>query len=218
MVAFNPPIITQEERKQIAADMYKSRLNLQYNGILELNSEKIRIRNFVDEQIRKLEDEFKNNIKSMSNELHNKYDIIEDLQSDRIVQLNQGLDYSILNNLHLTVKLSIIIKLCNEYLAFVSKSFLNPDIAIFEQLLSITTQYLNQHKNNSYAVQDGYELQLYNDLNNIKQYIDNLDFNNNSNDSSEFDFSSIPRNTLQFYYKIIKYYLNNIYNTNFINY
>jgi len=116
MVAFNPPIITQEERKQIAADMYKSRLNLQYNGILELNSEKLRIRNFVDEQIRKLEDEFKNNIRSMSNELHNKYDIIEDLQSDRIVQLNQGVSYDILNNLHLNVKLSIIIKFCIEYL------------------------------------------------------------------------------------------------------
>jgi hypothetical protein len=220
MVAFIPQILTQEERKKNEDYMYKTRLNLTYSGILDLNSEKLNRKQLYDDKVIRLENEFRNKIKNMSNELHNKYDIIEDLQSDRIVQLNQVIDYDILNNLNLNVKLLIIIKLCTEYLAF-SKSVLNPNIAIFEQLLSITTQYLNQHKNNIYAVSDGYELQLFNDLNNIKQYIDNLDFNNDnnfSNFSNEFDFSSIPRNTLQFYYKIIKYYLNNIYNTNFINY
>jgi len=220
MVAFIPQILTQEERKKNKDYMYKTRLNLTYSGILDLNSEKLNSKQLYDDKVMILENEFRNKIKNMSNELNNKYDIIEDLQSDRIVQLNQVIDYDILNNLNLNVKLLIIIKLCTEYLAF-SKSVLNPNVAIFEQLLSITTQYLNQHKNNIYAVSDGYELQLFNDLNNIKQYIDNLDFNNDNNFnnfSNEFDFSNIPRNTLQFYYKIIKYYLNNIYNTNFINY
>jgi hypothetical protein len=212
MVAFIPQILTQEERKQNEDYMYKTRLNLTYNGILDLNSEKLNRKKLYDDKVIILENEFRNKIKIMSNELNNKYDVIEDLQSDRIVQLNQVIDYDILNNLNLNVKLLIIIKLCTEYLAF-SKSILNPNIAIFEQLLSIITQYLNQHKNNIYAVSDGYELQLYNDLNNIKQYIDNLD-----DSTDQIDFPYIPRNTLQFYYKIIKYYLDNIYNTNFINY
>jgi hypothetical protein len=212
MVAFIPQILTQEERKQNEDYMYKTRLNLTYNGILDLNSEKLNRKKLYDDKVIILENEFRNKIKIMSNELNNKYDVIEDLQSDRIVQLNQVIDYDILNNLNLNVKLLIIIKLCTEYLAF-SKSILNPNIAIFEQLLSIITQYLNQHKNNIYAVSDGYELQLYNDLNNIKQYIDNLD-----DSTDQIDFPYIPRNTSQFYYKIIKYYLNNIYNTNFINY
>ena len=214
MVAFIPQSLTQEERKQNADYMYKSRLNLTYDGILDLNSEKLNRKKLYDDEVIRLEIEFRNKIKFMSNELNNKYAVIEDLQSDRIVQLNQVVDYDILNNLNLNVKLLIIIKLCTEYLEFVSESFLNSDISIFQRLLSITKKYLNQHKNNIHSLEDGYELQLYNDLNNIKPYIDNLDFG----DFSEFDFLSIPRNTLQFYYKIIKYYLNNIYNSNFINY
>jgi hypothetical protein len=213
MVAFIPQSLTQEERKQNADYMYKSRLNLTYDGILNLNSEKLNRKKLYDDEVIRLENEFRNKIKFMSNELNNKYDVIEDLQSDRIVQLNQVIDFDILNNLNLNVKLLIIIKLCTEYLEFASESFLNSDISIFQQLLSITTKYLNQHKNNIHALEDGYELQLYNDLYIIKQYIDNLD-----DSTDQFDFSYIPRNTLQFYYKIIKYYLNNIYNTNFINY
>jgi hypothetical protein len=220
MVAFIPQILTQEERKQNDDYMYKTRLNLTYSGILDLNSEKLKRKKLYDDEVIRLENEFRNKIKNMSNELNNKYDIIGDLQSDRIVQLNQGLTYDILNNLHLNVKLSIITKLCIEYLEL-SKSILNSNVSVFEQLLFIITKYLTQHKNNIYAIEEGYELQLYNDLNNIKPYIDNLDFNNDNNFnnfSNEFDFSNIPRNKLQFYYKIIKYYLNNIYNTNFINY
>lgn len=213
MVAFIPQSLTQEERKQNADYMYKSRLNLTYDGVLDLNSEKLNRKKLYDDEVIRLEIEFRNKIKLMSNELNNKYDVIEDLQSDRIVQLNQVIDYDILNNLNLNVKLLIIIKLCTEYLEFVSESFLNSDISIFQRLLSITKKYLNQHKNNIHAFEHGYELQLYNDLNNIKQYIDNLD-----DSTDQIDFSYIPRNTLQFYYNIIKYYLNNIYNTNFINY
>jgi len=213
MVAFIPQSLTQEERKQNADYMYKSRLNLTYDGILDLNSEKLNRKKLYDDEVIRLEIEFRNKIKFMSNELNNKYAVIEDLQSDRIVQLNQVVDYDILNNLNLNVKLLIIIKLCTEYLEFVSESFLNSDISIFQRLLSITKKYLNQHKNNIHSLEDGYELQLYNDLNNIKQYIDNLD-----DSTDQIDFSYIPRNTLQFYHKIIKYYLNNIYNTNFINY
>jgi hypothetical protein len=213
MVAFIPTILTQEERKQNDDYIYKTRLNLTYKGILDLNLEKTRRKKIYDDEVIRIENEFRNKLKIMSDELNNKYDIIEDLQSDRIVQLNQGVSYDILNNLHLNVKLSIIIKFCIEYLEL-SKSMLNSNVLVFEQLLSIITKYLTQHKNNIYVIEDGYELQLYNDLNNIKPYIDNLDFG----DFSEFDFLSIPRNTLQFYYKIIKYYLNNIYNTNFINY
>ena len=60
MVAFIPTILNQEERRQNDDYIYKTRLNLTYNGILDLNSEKLNRKKLYDDKVMILENEFRN--------------------------------------------------------------------------------------------------------------------------------------------------------------